>query len=60
MVYQYVREPLKTEEADRLVNTCRDTKEKLVVWTLLDTGLRISELCSLTDTHVIEEFQQKW
>jgi site-specific recombinase XerD len=23
-------------------------EEKLIVWTLLDTGLRVSELCSLT------------
>jgi len=53
MVYQYVREPLKTEEADRLVNACQDTKEKLVVWTLLDTGLRVSELCSLTPDNML-------
>jgi integrase/recombinase XerD len=53
MAYQYVREPLKTEEADRLVNACQDTKEKLVVWTLLDTGLRVSELCSLTPDNML-------
>jgi integrase/recombinase XerD len=53
MVYQYVREPLKTEEADRLVNACQDTKEKLVVWTLLDTGLRVSELCGLTPENML-------
>lgn len=53
MAYQYVREPLKTEEADRLVNACHDTKEKLLVWTLLDTGLRISELCSLTPENML-------
>jgi integrase/recombinase XerD len=53
MAYQYVREPLKTEEADRLVNACQDTKEKLVVWTLLDTGLRVSELCGLTPENML-------
>jgi len=47
MAYQFVREPLGREEADRLVNACRSFREKLVVWTLLDTGLRVGELCRL-------------
>jgi integrase/recombinase XerD len=47
MAYQFVREPLNAEEADRLVNACRSFVEKLVVWVLLDTGLRVSELCHL-------------
>ncbi len=53
MPYQYVRDPLKTEEADRLANACQDTKEKLIIWTLLDTGLRVSELCDLTPENVL-------
>ena len=48
MAHQFVREPLRAEEADRLANACRSPEEKLIVWTLLDTGLRVSELCALT------------
>jgi integrase/recombinase XerD len=48
MAHQFIREPLRAEEADRLANACRSVEEKLIVWTLLDTGLRVSELCSLT------------
>src|SRR5262249_12152412 len=48
MAYQFVREPLRAEEADRLSNACETAEEKLVVWTLLDTAMRVSELCSLT------------
>jgi integrase/recombinase XerD len=47
MTYQYKREPLSSEEEDKLVNACSSHEEKLAVWTLLDTGLRVSELSSL-------------
>lgn len=47
MTYVYKREPLSSEEEDRLVNACQDHQEKLIVWTLLDTGMRVSELSSL-------------
>ena len=47
MAYQFVREPLNGEECDRLVNACRTFREQLVVWVLLDTGLRVKEFCSL-------------
>jgi integrase/recombinase XerD len=57
MAYQYVREPLRSEEADRLCHACENTQEKLIIWTLLDTGLRVSELCSLTPQHIL--WQQK-
>ena len=43
MPYQYVREPLTAEEADRLANSCETPTEQLIVWTLLDTDLRVSE-----------------
>jgi len=36
------------EEADWLAAACEAPIEKLVSWTLLDTGLRVSELCTLT------------
>jgi integrase/recombinase XerD len=52
MAHQFVRAPLRAEEADRLANACRSPEEKLIVWTLLDTGLRVSELCSLTRDNV--------
>jgi len=57
VAYQYVREPLRAEEADALSHACETTEEKLIIWTLLDTGLRVSELCSLTPQHVL--WQQK-
>lgn len=56
MPYQFKREPLTQEEANHLANACEHGKEKLVVWTLLDTGLRVSELSSLTKDNV--EWQQ--
>lgn len=52
MAYQYKREPLSQEDASLLVNACDSHQEKLVVWTLLDTGLRVSELTSLTRRHI--------
>jgi len=57
MAYQFVREPLRAEEADRLAHACATVEEKLIIWTLLDTGLRVSELCSLTPQHIL--WQQK-
>jgi integrase/recombinase XerD len=57
MAYQFKKEPLRAEEADRLANACRTPDERLVVWTLLDTGLRVSELCSLTGENV--QWQQR-
>ncbi|WP_010304018.1 tyrosine-type recombinase/integrase [Candidatus Odyssella thessalonicensis] len=57
MAYQYVRDPLRAEEADRLSHACQTPQEKLIIWTLLDTGLRVSELCSLTPQNIL--WQQK-
>src|SRR5262249_44254292 len=59
MAYQYVREPLTAAEADRLANACQTPTERLVVWTLLDIGLRISELCGLTARHVLGQQRQR-
>jgi integrase/recombinase XerD len=47
MPYQYKREPLSDDEVNRLTNACESFEEKFVVWTLLDTGLRVSELANL-------------
>jgi integrase/recombinase XerD len=57
VAYQYVREPLRAEEADRLANACQTPEERLLVWTLLDTGLRVSELCALTGESI--QWQQR-
>lgn len=55
--YRYVREPLRGEEADLLSSACRTAQEKLIVWTLLDTGLRVSELCGMTAESI--QWQQR-
>jgi len=47
MPYQYKREPLNDDEVNRLTNACDTFREKFVVWTLLDTGLRLSEFAGL-------------
>jgi len=57
VAYHYVREPLRAEEADALSHACESSEEKLIIWTLLDTGLRVSELCGLTPHHIL--WQQK-
>jgi len=53
MAYQFKREPLMPEDADRLANACRSPEERLVLWTLLDTGLRVAELCGLTRDNIL-------
>ena len=58
MPYQYTREPLTADEADRLANACESPTERLVVWTLLDTGLRVAELCALTSKDVLWQQRQ--
>ena len=47
MPYQHKREPLTTEETDKLANAVENFREKLVIFTLLDTGLRVSEFTEL-------------
>ena len=57
MAYQYVREPLISDDADSLVNACETVREKLIVWPMVDCGLRVSELCSLTPKNI--QWQQR-
>ena len=52
MPYQYKREPLNDDEVDRLTNACDTFREKFVVWTLLDTGLRLSEFADLKKDNI--------
>ena len=47
MPCQYKREPLNNDEVNKLTNSCDTSREKFVVWTLLDTGLRLSEFSDL-------------
>ena len=52
MVYQYKREPLNDDEVNKLTNACETFREKFVIWTLLDTGLRLSEFTELTKDNI--------
>ena len=52
MSEHFKREPLTSEEANSLAQACESLREKLVIWTLLDTGLRIHELCNLTPQNI--------
>lgn len=52
MARQYKREPLTQDEANRLSNACENAGERLIVWTLLDTGLRVSELANLKKENI--------
>lgn len=52
MSYQYKREPLTQDEANRLANACNCHEERLVIWTLLDTGLRVAELAKLSKNNI--------
>lgn len=46
-VQAFKREPLTQGEATRPANACETPLERLIVWTLPDTGLRVSELAGL-------------
>ncbi|MEW6747712.1 MAG: site-specific integrase [Planctomycetota bacterium] len=50
--YQFKREPLTQAEATRLANSCTSHEKKLLVFMLLDTGLRVSELAELTSANL--------
>jgi integrase/recombinase XerD len=57
MTYQYKREPLSIEESDRLLNAAQTLQERLCVWGLLETGLRVSDLAKLTREQI--QWQQR-
>jgi len=52
MPYQYKREPLSDDEVNRLINACESFEEKFIIWTLLDTGLRVSEFANLKKDNI--------
>lgn len=43
MKREFKREPLTGDETNKLMNSCDSGEEKLLVWGLLETGLRIDE-----------------
>jgi integrase/recombinase XerD len=53
MAYQYKKDPLSVEETDRLVNAVENFPEKLIIFTLLDTGLRVAEFATLTKDSIL-------
>ncbi|MBA7494276.1 Tyrosine recombinase XerD [subsurface metagenome] len=57
MPYQHKREPLNDEEVNKITNACETFREKFVVWTLLDTGLRLMEFVGLTKDNI--QWQEK-
>ncbi len=57
MAYQYKREPLTPDEADRLLNAAETVEERLCIWGLLETGLRVSELAGLRPENI--QWQQR-
>jgi integrase/recombinase XerD len=57
MAYQNKREPLNDDEVDKLVNACDSFEEKFVIFTLLDSGLRVSEFSSLSKNNI--QWQEK-
>jgi integrase/recombinase XerD len=52
MPYQDKREPLNNDEVNKLTNVCNTFREKFVVWTFLDTGLRLSEFADLKKENI--------
>ncbi|MCH8148191.1 MAG: tyrosine-type recombinase/integrase [Planctomycetes bacterium] len=58
MSYTFRREPLRAGNVDPLANACESFEEKLVVWTLLDTGVRVSEYCNLRPENVEWQFER--
>lgn len=56
-MYQYKREPLTTDETDKLYNACETSKEKFVIWMILETGMRVSEIANLKKENI--QWQEK-
>jgi len=52
MAYQYKREPLNDDEVNSITNACDTFREKFVILTLLDTGLRLSEFAGLKKDNI--------
>jgi len=51
-VKNHKRIPLDRDEAISLCLACRTIQERMLIWTLLDTGLRINEYCNLDPRNI--------
>ena len=49
---EFRREPLRNGEPERLLNACQTDLERALVESLLETGLRLAELCSIAEGEV--------
>jgi integrase/recombinase XerD len=58
MPRQYAREPLSSDEGNRLIQACDTLRERQVILILLDTGLRVSELAQLTKQNILWQERQ--
>ena len=56
-MYQYKREPLSNADVNKLLNACKGLTEKLMIYTLIDTGMRVSELSTLKKDQI--QWQEK-
>ena len=52
MGYRCKIESLSNDEVNRLTNACENFRERFVIWTFLDTGVRLSELAGLTKDNI--------
>jgi len=52
MPYQYKREPLNNDEVNKLTNSYNTFRGKFVIWTLLDSSLRLSEFADLKKENI--------
>lgn len=52
MSYEFKREPLTDSETDRMVNACQSVEEKLIVYGLLDSGMREAELVNMKKDNI--------
>lgn len=52
MAFEYKREPLENDEILTLRKSCKTFEEELIINTLLDTGMRVSEFANLTENQI--------
>jgi integrase/recombinase XerD len=52
MQYQYKREPLPDQDLTKIINAAESPMEKVLIYTLCDTGMRVSELAGLSKENI--------
>lgn len=55
---QHAREPLTSDEVDSLIKSATTHDERLVIFTLLDTGLRVAEVAGIQRDSI--DYQTHW